>query len=248
MDTAGDGTGAATATAGLDHGATVLVVDDEPMVREVVTRYLRLDGHRVLPAADGVGAARLLAEAAPDLVVLDVMLPGLDGLTLLRGLRATSTVPVILLTARAGEDDRILGLELGADDYVVKPFSPRELATRVRTVLRRTRPPVQAHGGAPVLDFGELHLDLRARQVLVRGRPVELAPKELDLLGVLARHPRQAFSRRELLAEVWDSAPEYQDPATVTVHVGRIRQKIEADPVRPRWIVTVRSLGYRFEP
>lgn len=223
---------------------TVLVVDDEPMVREVVARYLELDGALVHEVSDGPSAVEWLGSHRPDLVVLDVMLPGLDGLSILRRLRADGEIPVILLTARAEEVDRVLGLELGADDYVVKPFSPRELAARVRTVLRRTQP--TGHGTA--LDFGQLRIDPRTRDVFVDGRPVELTPKEFDLLYTLARSPRQVFSRRQLLAQVWDSAPEYQDTATVTVHVGRLRQKLEADVDRPRWITTTWGVGYRFEP
>ncbi len=216
------------------------------MVREVAVRYLQIDGHEVYEAADGEAAALALAHLKPDLVVLDIMLPGIDGLTLLRRLREVSQVPVILLTARVEESDRVLGLELGADDYLVKPFSPRELAVRVRTVLRRTRPIDPASGSA--IDLGSLVIDPRSREVTVDGSLVTLTPKEFDLLHCLARAPRQVFSRRELLAAVWDSAPEYQDSATVTVHVGRIRQKIEADPEQPRWIITVWGLGYRFEP
>ncbi len=227
--------------------ARVLVVDDEPMVREVAARYLQIDGHEVYEAADGESAAHALAHLKPDLVVLDIMLPGIDGLTLLRRLREVSNVPVILLTARVEESDRVLGLELGADDYLVKPFSPRELAVRVRTVLRRTRGRDGAAAPA-VVEHGPLVIDPRSREVTLDGALVTFTPKEFDLLLFLARAPRQVFSRRELLAAVWDSAPEYQDSATVTVHVGRIRQKIEADPERPRWIATVWGLGYRFEP
>jgi DNA-binding response OmpR family regulator len=223
---------------------TVLVVDDEPMVREVVARYLALDGVDVHEAGDGQSALDWLGSHRPDLVVLDVMLPHVDGLSILRRLRADGDIPVILLTARAEEVDRILGLELGADDYVVKPFSPRELAARVRTVLRRTQPT----GNGQALDFGALRIDPGTREVLVDGRLVELTPKEFDLLYTLARSPRQVFSRRQLLAQVWDSAPEYQDAATVTVHVGRLRQKVESDPDRPRWITTTWGVGYRFEP
>jgi DNA-binding response OmpR family regulator len=226
--------------------ATVLVVDDEPMVREVVARYLELDGLRVEQAADGTAAAEWLADHRPDLVVLDIMLPGVDGLSLLRQLRAAGDVPVILLTARADEIDRVLGLELGADDYVVKPFSPRELAARVRTVLRRVSAP--ASDGRAMVDFGRLRIDPGTRDVTVDGEDVELTPKEFDLLYTLARSPRQVFSRRQLLAQVWDSAPEYQDSATVTVHVGRLRQKLEDNPDNPRWITTVWGVGYRFEP
>jgi DNA-binding response OmpR family regulator len=227
---------------------TVLVVDDEPMVREVVARYLQVDGFDVHEAADGDAALAWLDTHRPSLVVLDVMLPGTDGLSVLRRLRAGGDTPVILLTARAEEVDRIVGLELGADDYVVKPFSPRELAVRVRTVLRRSRAPVADPAAAPVLAFGPLRVDVRTRDVTVGGRPVALTPKEFDLLAFLLSSPRQVFSRRQLLAQVWDSAPEYQDPATVTVHIGRLRQKIEADPDEPRWLTTVWGVGYRFEP
>jgi DNA-binding response OmpR family regulator len=165
----------------------------------------------------------------------------------LRKLRATSSLPVILLTARVDEIDRIVGLELGADDYVVKPFSPRELAVRVRAVLRRTATPaVQDH--ALPLEFDGLTIDARARQVLIDGGVVALTPKEYDLLSMIAGSPRQVFSRAQLLDSVWASSPDFQDPATVTVHVGRLRQKLERDPEHPRWIQTVRSVGYRFEP
>ena len=224
----------------------MLVVDDEPMVREVVATYLQRDGLQVHEAGDGPAAEEWLRTHRPDLVVLDIMLPGTDGLTILRRLRDQGEVPVILLTARAEEVDRVLGLELGADDYVVKPFSPRELAARVRTVLRRSAPTAPAT--TDVLDYGALRIDPGAREVHVDGRSVALTAKEFDLLLALARSPRRVFSRRQLLADVWDSAPEYQDPATVTVHVGRLRQKLEADPNDPRWITTNRGVGYRFEP
>jgi DNA-binding response OmpR family regulator len=224
----------------------VLVVDDEPMVREVVARYLTLDGMRVHEAADGVAALAWIGAHRPDLVVLDIMLPGTDGLTILRQLRAATDVPVILLTARTDEADRVLGLELGADDYVVKPFSPRELAARVRTVLRRAANAPTVAGA--VLEFDRLRIDPGTREVIVEGRVVALTPKEFDVLYALAASPRQVFTRRQLLAQVWDSAPEYQDPATVTVHIGRLRQKIEPEPEDPRWITTAWGVGYRFEP
>jgi DNA-binding response OmpR family regulator len=226
--------------------STVLVVDDEPMVREVVARYLQLDGFRVDEVADGAAALDRLASNRPDVVVLDIMLPGTDGMTILRRLRETDDIPVILLTARTEEVDRVLGLELGADDYVVKPFSARELVARVRSVLRRSaaRPTSQ---NDTVLDFGDLRIEPLTREVIVDGRRVALTPKEFDLLVVLARSPRQVFSRRQLLAQIWDSAPEYQDPATVTVHVGRLRQKLERDPENPRWITTSWGVGYRFD-
>ena len=220
----------------------ILVVDDEPTVREVVAAYLAREGYRVHEVGDGAEVVDAVARFRPDLVVLDVMLPQRSGLDLLRDLEGV--VPVILLTARTEEADRVLGLELGADDYVIKPFSPRELVARVRSVLRRAAAP--ATGG--VLDFGDLRIDLAAREVTVGGRLVALTTKEHDLLAYLAQHPRQVFSRAQLLASVWDSAPEYQDPATVTVHVRRVRTKIERGPEQPRWISTVRGVGYRFEP
>jgi DNA-binding response OmpR family regulator len=227
---------------------TVLVVDDEPMVREVVARYLELDGHTVIEAADGDAGLAWLAANRADLVVLDVMLPGTDGLSILRHLREQGDVPVILLTARTEEVDRIVGLELGADDYVVKPFSAREVAARVRTVLRRTAPGVATRLDNQPIEHGLLRIDLAARTVEAGGQTVGLTAKEFDLLAVLAGSPRQVFSRRQLLEQVWDSAPEYQDPATVTVHVGRLRQKLEQDPDHPSSIVTVWGVGYRFEP
>ena len=227
---------------------TVLVVDDEPMVREVVARYIALDGHEVHEAADGDEALRWLDQHRPDLVVLDVMLPGTDGLTILRWLRDTSDIPVILLTACAEEVDRLLGLELGADDYVVKPFSAREVAARVRTVLRRTQGSDRGSGAPTTLDFGALRIDVPSRTVTVDGAEVALTAKEFDLLALLAASPRRVYSRNQLLELVWDSSSDYQDPATVTVHVGRLRQKLEVDPEHPRWIATVWGVGYRFEP
>ena len=227
----------------------VLVVDDEPMVREVVSGYLQRDGIDVTQVGDGRAALDALAGGRFDLVILDIMLPRASGLDVLRAVRRHSAIPVILLSARGDEADRVAGLELGADDYVVKPFSSRELAARVRGVLRRSRPP--DHDGAASLaplQFDGLRLDRAAREVAVDGRSVELTPKEFDLLAHLAAHPRQVFSRAELLEQVWDSSIEYQDPATVTVHVRRIRQKIEPDPDTPRWIATVWGVGYRFEP
>ncbi len=225
----------------------VLVVDDEPMVREVVSRYLARDGFIVAEAADGPAALAAVDSFLPDLVVLDVMLPGRNGFDVLKVLRSRGDAapPVILLTARVEESDRVLGLELGADDYVVKPFSPRELVARVRTVLRRTRRVPEI--GEPLM-FDGLEIDPRTRDVRVAGQVVDLTPKEFDLLAFLAQSPRQVFSRAQLLEHVWDSKPDYQDPATVTVHVRRIRNKIETNPEDPRWIATVWGVGYRFEP
>ena len=225
--------------------ARVLVVDDEPTVLEVVAAYLERDGFEVLARDDGARVIEALESFAPDLVILDIMLPSVNGIDLLREIRESSRVPVILLTARIEEPDRVLGLEFGADDYVVKPFSPRELVARVRSVLRRAEP--MSPGTGRVLDFDGLSIDTAAREVHAGGQLVLFTPKEFDLLAFLAASPRQVFSRAQLLDHVWDSAPDYQDPATVTVHVRRIRHKIEIDPNHPRWISTVFGVGYRFE-
>ena len=224
--------------------ATVLVVDDEPIVRDVVVRYLRRDGFETLEAADGDTARKLIETGSPHLVVLDVMLPGIDGLALCRWIRARGELPVIMLTARGEEADRIVGLELGADDYVTKPFSPRELAVRVRTVLRRT-----AHASLPDerLDFGRLAIDARSREVTVGGERLRLTAKEFDLLFFLATHPRQVFSRDQLMDRVWGYAAAL-DTGTVTVHVQRLRSKIELDPKSPQHLETVWGVGYRFVP
>lgn len=240
--------GSPSAVAGRDElsiTGRVLVVDDEPTVREVVTRYLERDGLTVEIAADGPAAMDAL-KRRPDLVILDVMLPALSGLEILREMRRTGDVPVILLTARSDETDRVVGLELGADDYVVKPFSPRELAARVRSVLRRTR--TRSAEGSGRLSFDGLAIDLGAREVHVGARTIDLRPREFDLLAFLAASPRQVFSRAQILERVWDSPVEFQDLSTITVHVRRLRQKIEADPMHPRWITTVWGIGYRFEP
>jgi DNA-binding response OmpR family regulator len=223
----------------------ILVVDDEPMVREVVVAYLEREGFRVKEAATGRAALQRIAETRPDLVVLDVMLPEIDGFSVLTELRRTGDVPVILLTARTEEPDRVLGLELGADDYVVKPFSPRELVARVRSVLRRSS---ATEKPAEVLEFDGLRIDEQARVVTLGEKEVEMTPKEFDLLAFLARSPRQVFSRGQLLEHVWDSSADWQDPSTVTVHVRRLRRKLETDQENPRWITTVWGVGYRFEP
>ena len=222
----------------------ILVVDDEPTVREVVAQYLQRDGYEVCELDRGDQVEQALLQFRPDLLVLDIMLPGASGLDVLRH-REAGAVPVILLTARVDEADRVLGLELGADDYVTKPFSPRELVARVRSVLRRTQ---ASATDADVLHFDGLDIDLRAREVTVGGTAVALTAKEFDLLAFMAQAPRQVFSRAQLLQRVWDSSPDFQDPATVTVHVRRLRNKIETNPDEPRWITTVWSVGYRFEP
>jgi len=221
---------------------TVLVVDDEPIVREVVVRYLEREGFRTLEAGDGQSARELVESGAPNLVVLDVMLPGTDGLTLCRWIRSRSDLPVIMLTARGEEADRIVGLELGADDYVTKPFSPRELAARVRTVLRRAEP---ATARDEQLSFDGLELDAGTRDVHRDGRTLRLTAKEFDLLWFLASHPRRVFSRDQLMSRVWGYESEL-DTGTVTVHVRRLREKIEPDPSRPRYLETVWGVGYRF--
>ena len=223
----------------------ILVVDDEPMVREVVVAYLEREGFNVAEATTGAEALKQIEEVTPDLVVLDVMLPEIDGFSVLTEVRKSGDIPVILLTARTEEPDRVLGLELGADDYVVKPFSPRELVARVRSVLRRSAPVVQTN---ELLEFESLRIDEQARVVTLDGVEVEMTPKEFDLLAFLARSPRQVFSRSQLLEQVWDSSADWQDPSTVTVHVRRLRRKLEKDQENPRWITTVWGVGYRFEP
>ncbi len=222
--------------------STVLVVDDEPIVREVVVRYLQREGHQTLEAADGEIARTMLEAGMPDLVVLDVMLPGADGLDLCRWIRSRSELPVILLTARGEEADRIVGLELGADDYVTKPFSPRELAARVRTVLRRAAP---AEHPAERLAFEELELDAETREVRKAGQELRLTAKEFDLLWFLASHPRKVFSRDQLMSRVWGYEAAL-DTGTVTVHIRRLREKIEDIPSHPRFLQTVWGVGYRF--
>jgi len=221
--------------------ATVLVVDDEPIVREVVVRYLAREGHETLEAADGNTARGAIERAEPDLVVLDVMLPGTDGLELCRWIRARSELPVIMLTARGEEADRIVGLELGADDYVTKPFSPRELAARVRSVLRRSAPTGDT---VECLTFGDIELERTTRQARKAGEEVRLTAKEFDLLWFLASHPRRVFSRDQLMASVWGYTAAL-DTGTVTVHVRRLREKVEDDPSEPKYLETVWGIGYR---
>ncbi len=224
--------------------ATVLVVDDEPIVREVVAAYLRHEGYSTLEAGDGDTARHLLEAEAPDLVVLDLMLPGVDGLDLCRWIRARSDLPVIMLTALGDEADRIVGLELGADDYVAKPFSPRELAARVRTVLRRTSVEIPR---AELLSFDGIEVDARTREVTKEGAHLRLTAKEFDLLWFLANHPRHVFSRDQLIDRVWGYDAAF-DTGTVTVHIRRLREKIENDPSHPRLLQTVWGVGYRFNP
>jgi DNA-binding response OmpR family regulator len=216
-------------------GRRILLVDDEPTIREVVANYLRRDGYQVETAIDGETARRRLDEFR------DLRLPAVSGFDVLTEIRRESDLPVIVLTARAQEADRVAGLELGADDYVVKPFSPRELVARVRTVLRRSTPKPQE---GPV-EFDTIVVDSARRVATVGGSAVELTAKEFDLLAFLVTHPHQVFSRGQLLERVWGSSAEWQDPATVTVHVRRLRQKIEPDAQHPRWLQTVWGIGYR---
>jgi DNA-binding response OmpR family regulator len=224
---------------------TVLVVDDEPTIRDVVVQYLRRDGYATLEAGDGDAARELLEREWPNLVVLDLMLPGTDGLALCRWIRNRSQLPVIMLTARGEEADRIVGLELGADDYVTKPFSPRELVARVRSVLRRgaaadDRPDARVR-------FGDIEIDASAREVRKRGNALKLTAREFELLWFFARHPRRVFSRDQLMSRVWGYEPAF-DSGTVTVHVRRLREKIEDEPAEPRYLETVWGIGYRLSP
>ena len=223
----------------------VLIIEDDPNVAEVVTRYLEREGYTVEVADDGLeGLERALSDP-PDLVVLDLMLPALSGLEVCRRLRAKAPVPVIMLTARGEEVDRIAGLELGADDYVAKPFSPRELTARVKAVLRRAAGGLAAEEEG-VLRAGDLEVDPVAHEARLHGELVSLTAREFDLLAHLMRNPRRAFRREELLADVWGFT--YGDTSTVTVHVRRLREKVEADASAPRHICTVWGVGYRFEP
>jgi DNA-binding response OmpR family regulator len=230
----------------MDPEARVLVVDDEPMVRDVLSRYLEQSGFEVEAASDGERALAAFDARPPDLVLLDLMLPRLDGFEVFRRIRARNDSPVIMITARGQTTERIAGLEVGADDYVSKPFSPAEVVARVRSVLRRSARADRAVSEVS-LRFDGLELDGSSHEVRVDGERVALTPKEFDLLHFLASNPRVVFSRLRLLDEVWDVAFE-GDPATVTVHVRRLREKIERNPSKPRRLVTVWGVGYRFEP
>jgi two-component system, OmpR family, phosphate regulon response regulator PhoB len=230
--------------AGAEDGLRILVVDDDEPTRTLLRRLLTTEGYAVDEARDGATALEKLAAVGPDLVLLDVMMPDQDGLDVLQGLRRTSDVPVILVTAKDDEADRVLGFRFGADDYVAKPFSSAELAARIAAVLRRAR----GSRPAATLEFGELEIDLARRAVTVGGRRVDLPAREYEVLAFLASSPRQTFSRDELLEQLWKPSGGDRNPGTVTEHVGRLRRRIEADPERPRWVHTVRGIGYRFEP
>jgi DNA-binding response OmpR family regulator len=226
--------------------STILLVDDEDAVRKVLTFPLERDGHTVVQAADGEEALARFGEQPVDLVVLDIMLPKLDGLEVCKQLRARSSVPIIMLTARDDELDKVLGLELGADDYITKPFSIREFRSRVRALLRRARAPRQeSESRDDLLAAGSLALDGGRRAVAIDGAPVQLTYVEFEILRTLMAHPGRVYSRRMLLEALWGSA-DFRDPRTIDVHVRHLREKIEADPREPVYIFTVRGVGYRF--
>ena len=225
----------------------ILVVEDEPSIAEVVGLYLQRAGYQVQTAADGKIATSILEKGIPDLVILDLMLPEIDGLSLTRWLRDRSDVPIIMLTARREEIDRIAGLEMGADDYVVKPFSPQELVSRVRAVMRRLKREQAPADSERPLKFGELMINALSRTVTISGQDIPLTAKEFDMLYLLAQHPKQVYTREQLLERIWGGA-EYIDPGTVTVHIRRVREKIENDPSNPTRLVTVWGVGYKFEP
>jgi DNA-binding response OmpR family regulator len=225
-------------------GATrVLVVDDEANLVELVQGYLEREGYHVLTAGDGPTALALARDAQPDLIVLDLMLPGFDGLEVCRRVRQFSDAYILMLTARAEEVDKIVGLAVGADDYLTKPFSPRELVARVKAMLRRPRSGTAEPDVPPPRHLGDLVIDTARYEVLKRGEPVALTARELELLATLAAHPGRVFTRSQLLEKVWGS--EFYDDHVVEVHVGNLRRKLEDDPARPRWVQTVRGVGYR---
>lgn len=225
----------------MSNEATVLVVDDEPEIVELMRDFLEAAGFDVLAAGRGQDAVAVLQQTAVDCVLLDVMMPGMSGFEMLRKIREQSDVPVLILSARQGDADKIRGLGLGADDYIVKSATPGEVVARIKAVLRRAG---RTTTTSSTLDFGRLVIDVTAREVRVEGQPVPLTPREFELLHLLASHPRRAFSRDELYERLWGP---YGDRHTVTVHIARLREKIEEDPVEPRLLVTVRGVGYRFE-
>jgi DNA-binding response OmpR family regulator len=226
-------------------GSRILLVEDEPSISEIAELYLKRAGYLVEALTDGNDAMQSLQQELPDLIVLDLMLPGIDGLSITRWLRDHSEVPIIMLTARREESDRIAGLEMGADDYIVKPFSPQELVSRVRAVLRRSIKSVEKPDAA--IQYNELRIDPLTRIVEARGEEILLTAKEFDMLWILAQHPHQVFTRVQLLDQVWGTTV-YIDPGTVTVHVRRLREKIEENPSAPLHIQTVWGIGYKFEP
>ncbi|GHF98595.1 MULTISPECIES: response regulator transcription factor [Amycolatopsis] len=227
-----------------DQAGRVLVVDDDETVRDVVRRYLEVGGFTVDMAGDGAEGLAKFAAHEPDLVVLDVMMPGINGLEVCRRLRQVSQVPIVMLTALGEEENRIAGLQLGADDYVTKPFSPKELALRVASVLRRARMPRPEPAAAELVD-GDLRLQMKARTATLGGRELPLTTREFDLLAFFLAHPGVAYSRADLLEKVWSW--DFGDQSTVTVHVRRLREKIERDPAKPTRVATVWGVGYRYD-
>jgi DNA-binding response OmpR family regulator len=224
----------------------ILVVEDEPSIAEVVGLYLRRSGYDVIFAKDGLEAQNKIESRSPDLILMDLMLPIIDGFELTRWLRDQSDTPIIMLTARRDEVDRIAGLEMGADDYILKPFSPQEVVSRVRAVLRRTKPQPDEAAEQP-LSFPSMSIDPQTRLVTIEGEEIVLTAKEFDTLWLLAQHPRQVFTRNHVLERVWGIS-DFIDPSTVTVHIRRLREKIEPDPSEPRHLLTVWGVGYKFEP
>jgi len=231
----------------MPNSSTILLVDDEDSIQTLLTYPLERDGYRVVQARDGEEALRRFADEDVDLVVLDVMLPRLDGLEVCKRLRSASTVPIIMLTARGEELDKVLGLELGADDYITKPFSIREFRSRVRALLRRAASPHVERDRDEVIQRGELRIDIPRRTVQVRDETVQLTFIEFEMLTLLASSPGVVFSRRELLERLRGSA-DYREPRTIDVHVRHLREKIERDPGNPELILTIRGAGYRFRP
>ncbi|MFN2236043.1 MAG: response regulator transcription factor [Anaerolineales bacterium] len=224
---------------------SILIVDDEETIREVVRRYLEREGFSVTEAADGFEALDLIRSISPDLIILDLMLPGIDGLSLTQHIRQDRQIPILMLTAKGEASDRIRGLDLGADDYVAKPFSPQEVVLRVRAILRRTNQEHQI-GIGRTLSFEDLIVDPVSRTVSLEGDTITLTAKEFDLIYFFASNPRQAFSRAQLLEKVWGDEL-YTDPSTVTVHIRRLREKIESNPSNPKYLLTVWGIGYKFE-
>lgn len=229
----------------MNKNQTILVVDDEETIREVVRRYLEREGFRVNEASNGFEALDAIRAEPPDLIVLDLMLPGIDGLSLTEHIRQDRRIPIIMLTAKGEASDRIRGLDMGADDYMAKPFSPQEVVSRVRAVLRRIGVETPSSRGN-TLEFQDLRIDPTSRSVFLCNEAITLTAKEFDLLYFFASNPRQVFSRAQLLDKVWGDEL-YTDPSTVTVHIRRLREKIESDPSKPQHLLTVWGVGYKFE-
>jgi two-component system phosphate regulon response regulator PhoB len=226
----------------------VLVVDDEPEIRLMLTEILQDEGFVAHAASDTASGLAAIADVAPDVVLLDVGMPSMNGLDMLTEIRRRGELPVILVTGRGGETDRVVGLRMGADDYVVKPFSSPELVARIHSVVRRSRSAQIPVSNEERVDFGRLRIDPVTREVHLDDVEVHMTAREFDLLAFLVKEPRRVFTREQLLSQVWESSTAWQDPATVTEHIRRIRRKIEDDPDSPRWLTTVRGVGYRFEP